>query len=160
MLLSITQTRVFLRATALPFNLFFWVGKITVSTTWTSVPLKDVPTHTCSVICVYHLNEEGNQMWSFLSTGNLYYLYLGFVSHRYTNHFIFKIFSSCFNFCIQAKFTNAMLSFQMLTYTCVFIVTFPIYGWSEAIRKPDSRCVVCNAYVSIKSKLFSYKIWK
>ena len=37
------------------------------------------------------------------------------------------------------------------------IAIFPIYGQFGAIRKPDSGCIVCRAYIFIKSNLLSYK---
>ena len=37
------------------------------------------------------------------------------------------------------------------------IVIFPIYGQFGAIRKLDSRRMVCRTYISINSNLLSYK---
>ena len=37
------------------------------------------------------------------------------------------------------------------------IVIFTIYGQFGAIRKPDSRCIVCKTYISINSNLLYYK---
>ena len=37
------------------------------------------------------------------------------------------------------------------------IVIFLIYGQFGAIRKPDSACTVCKAYIFINSNLLSYK---
>ena len=36
---------------------------------------------------------------------------------------------------------------------CDVIVIFPIYGQFWAIRKPDSKGMVCNAYILINSNL-------
>ena len=43
---------------------------------------------------------------------------------------------------------------------CDFIVFFPIYGQFAAIRKPDSRRMVCKTYIFINSNVLSYKTWK
>ena len=40
------------------------------------------------------------------------------------------------------------------------IVIFPVYDRSGAIRKLDSKPIVCKTYVFINSNLFSYKMWK
>ena len=40
------------------------------------------------------------------------------------------------------------------------IIIFRIHGQFEAIRKPDSGCIVCKTYISINSNLLSYKNWK
>ena len=37
---------------------------------------------------------------------------------------------------------------------------FPIYGKFGAIRKVDSRHIVCKTYIFINSNLLSYKNWK
>ena len=40
------------------------------------------------------------------------------------------------------------------------IVFFLIYGWFEAIRKLDSRHMVCDSYIFINNNLLPYKNWK
>ena len=40
------------------------------------------------------------------------------------------------------------------------IIIFLIYGQFRAIRKLDSRCIVCKTYIYINNKLLSYKNWK
>ena len=40
------------------------------------------------------------------------------------------------------------------------IAIFQIYSQFGAIRKPDSRRVVCKTYIFINSNLLSYKNWK
>ena len=47
-----------------------------------------------------------------------------------------------------------------MSKNCDVIIIFPIYGQFEAIRKPDSKRVVCKIYIFINSKLFFYKNWK
>ena len=48
-----------------------------------------------------------------------------------------------------------------MSENCDVIVIFPIYGQFGAIRKLDSRCIVCKTYVFIyNSNLLSYKNWK
>ena len=44
--------------------------------------------------------------------------------------------------------------------SCEVIAIFSIYGQFEAIRKPDSGCIVCKIYIFIKTSLLSYKNWK
>ena len=45
---------------------------------------------------------------------------------------------------------------DMLT-NCETIVIFPIFGQFGAIRKPDSRHIVCKTYIYINSNFLSYK---
>ena len=47
---------------------------------------------------------------------------------------------------------------DVISKTCEVIVIFSIYGQFEAIRKPDSGCIVCKTYIFINSNLLSYKI--
>ena len=47
-----------------------------------------------------------------------------------------------------------------MSANCDVIVIFLIYGHFEAIWKPDSRHIVCEAYIFINSNLYSYKNWK
>ena len=44
-----------------------------------------------------------------------------------------------------------------MSKNCDDIVMFSIYGQFGAIRKPDSRRIVCKTYVFITSNLLSYK---
>ena len=37
---------------------------------------------------------------------------------------------------------------------------FPIDGWFETIRNPNSEWMVFNSYIFINSNLSSYKNWK
>ena len=46
---------------------------------------------------------------------------------------------------------------DVIAENCDVIVIFTIYGQFGAIRKPDSRRIVCKTYVFIKSNLLSYK---
>ena len=46
-----------------------------------------------------------------------------------------------------------------MSANCDAIAIFLISGQFEAIRKPDSGCIVCKPYIFIKSNLLSYKIW-
>ena len=46
-----------------------------------------------------------------------------------------------------------------MSENCDVFAIFPIYGQFEAIRKPDSRCIVCKTYIFINSNLLSYKNW-
>ena len=47
-----------------------------------------------------------------------------------------------------------------MSANCDVIVIFPIYGQFGAIRKPDSKHLVCKIYISINRNLLSYKNWK
>ena len=47
-----------------------------------------------------------------------------------------------------------------MSWNCDVIIIFPIYGQFGAIRKPDSRRIVCKTYIFIKSNLLPYKNWK
>ena len=47
-----------------------------------------------------------------------------------------------------------------MSANCNVIVIFPIYGQFGAIRKPDSRPIVCKTYIFINNNLLSYKNWK
>ena len=40
---------------------------------------------------------------------------------------------------------------------CDVIVTFPIYGQSGALRKPDSGYIVSKTYIFISNNFLSYK---
>ena len=43
---------------------------------------------------------------------------------------------------------------DVMPANCDSTVIFPIYGQFGAIRKPDSRCIVCKTYFFINSSLF------
>ena len=45
----------------------------------------------------------------------------------------------------------------VMSANCDVIVIFPIYGQFGAIRKPDSRHIVCKTYIFIDSNRLSYK---
>ena len=47
-----------------------------------------------------------------------------------------------------------------MSINCDIIVIFPIYGRLGAIRKPDSRRIVCKTYIFINNNVLSYKKWK
>ena len=49
---------------------------------------------------------------------------------------------------------------DVVSTNCEVIVVFLIYGQFGAIRKPDSRRIVCKTYIFIKSNFLSYKNWK
>ena len=55
------------------------------------------------------------------------------------------------------KTTSKKIDNDIMSKNCDVIIIFPIYGQFEAIRKPDSRRVVCKIYIFINSKLFFYK---
>ena len=46
---------------------------------------------------------------------------------------------------------------EFMSTNCEVILIFPIYGQFGAIRKPDSKCIVCKTYIFINSNLLSYK---
>ena len=49
-------------------------------------------------------------------------------------------------------------NFMFANYDITFI--FSMYGWSEAISKPDSGHMVPNSYSFTNSNLLAYKNWK
>ena len=49
---------------------------------------------------------------------------------------------------------------DVISAHCYIIVIFPIYGQFGAIRKPDSRRMVCKTYIFNNSNLLSNKNWK
>ena len=44
---------------------------------------------------------------------------------------------------------------EVMSTNCEVILIFPIYGQFGAIRKPDSKCIVCKTFIN--SNLLSYK---
>ena len=46
---------------------------------------------------------------------------------------------------------------DFMSANCDVIVIFTIYGQFRAIRKVDSRYIVCKTYIFINSNLLSYK---
>ena len=58
------------------------------------------------------------------------------------------------------KTTSKKFGDNIMLASCDVIVIFSIYGWFEAIWKPDSVRVVCKPYIFINSNLLSYKKWK
>ena len=46
---------------------------------------------------------------------------------------------------------------KVISMNCDVIVIFQIYGQFGAIRKPDSRSIVCKTYIFINRNLSSYK---
>ena len=55
------------------------------------------------------------------------------------------------------KTTSKKLDDDLMSSNCDVIFSFPIYDQFGAIWKPDSGRLVCKTYISIKSKLLSYK---
>ena len=55
------------------------------------------------------------------------------------------------------KTTSKKLDDDVTSSNCDVIFSFPIYGQFGAIWKLDSGRLVCKTYISIKSKLLSYK---
>ena len=53
--------------------------------------------------------------------------------------------------------TSKKFEYDIMSTKCDVIIIFPIYGKSEAVWKPDSKCMVCKTYVYINSSLLSYK---
>ena len=56
--------------------------------------------------------------------------------------------------------TSSKLDGDVMPEYCDVIAIFSIYGHFGAIRKPDSRRIVCKTYIFINSNLLSYKNWK
>ena len=46
---------------------------------------------------------------------------------------------------------------NVMSANCDVIVFFPIYGQFSAIRKLDSRCMVCKTYIFINNNSLSYR---
>ena len=49
--------------------------------------------------------------------------------------------------------TSKKFDDNFILTSCDFIVIFSIYGKFGAIRKLDSRCIVCNTYILINDNL-------
>ena len=81
---------------------------------------------------------------------------LSLIQSRYlfVSSFACSIFPSIKN--IGIYFKQRLLT-RSLSFVFEVIVIFPIYGQFEAIRKPDSRRIVCKNYVFISSNLLFYK---
>ena len=56
----------------------------------------------------------------------------------------------------KKKSTSKKFDDDVMSENCDVIDIFPIYGQSEAIRKPDSGRKFCKIYVFINSNLLSY----
>ena len=54
------------------------------------------------------------------------------------------------------KTTSKKFGNDVMSTNCDVVVIFPIYGRFEAIRKPDSGCIVQKTYIFIKNKRLSY----
>ena len=54
--------------------------------------------------------------------------------------------------------TSKNIDNDVLSANFEVIVIFPIYGQFGGIWKPDSRCIACKTYISIKNNLLSYKL--
>ena len=52
--------------------------------------------------------------------------------------------------------TSKKFDHSFMSENCDVIVIFPIYGQFVAIRKPDSRRIVCKTYAFNNSNLLSY----
>ena len=55
------------------------------------------------------------------------------------------------------KTTSRKFYNDFMSANCDVIVTFPVYGQFEAIRKTDSGCIACKTNIFISSNLLSYK---
>ena len=55
------------------------------------------------------------------------------------------------------KITSKNIDDYVMSTNCDVIVIFPIYGQFGAIRKPDTRRIVCKSYTFINSNLLTYK---
>ena len=55
------------------------------------------------------------------------------------------------------KMTSKIFVNAVISVSFDVIVIFPIYGQFGAIRKPDSRRIICKSYIFINSNLLSYK---
>ena len=58
------------------------------------------------------------------------------------------------------KTTSKKMDNYVMLENCDVISIFSIYGQFEAIRKPESGCIVCKTYIFINRNLLSYKSWK
>ena len=55
------------------------------------------------------------------------------------------------------KTTSKEIDDDVMSANCDIIIIFLIYDLFGAIRKPDSRRVVCKTYIFINGNLLSYK---
>ena len=55
------------------------------------------------------------------------------------------------------KTTSKKFDDDVMSENCDVIAIFPIYGQFGAIRKPDSRRIICKTYFFINNNLLSYK---
>ena len=55
------------------------------------------------------------------------------------------------------KKTSENIGDNVMSANCDVIVIFPIYGQFGAVRKPDSKRILCKTYIFINSNLLSYK---
>ena len=53
--------------------------------------------------------------------------------------------------------TSKKIDDDVMPESCDINVIFPFYGQFGAIRKTDSRFIVCKTYIFIKSNFLSYK---
>ena len=58
------------------------------------------------------------------------------------------------------KTTSKEFDDDVMSENCDVIFIFPIYDQFGAIRKSNSRCIVCKTYGFINSNLLFYKNWK
>ena len=55
------------------------------------------------------------------------------------------------------KTTSKKIDDSTKLENCNVIANFPIYRQFGAIQKPDSGRIVCKTYISVNSKILSYK---
>ena len=55
------------------------------------------------------------------------------------------------------KTTSKKIDDDVMSKNCDVIAIFPLYGQFGAIRKTDSKRIVCKIYIFINSSLLSYK---
>ena len=53
--------------------------------------------------------------------------------------------------------TSTKFDGDVISTNCNVVIIFPIYGQFGAIRKKDSGCMVCKAYIFTNSNLLSYE---
>ena len=58
------------------------------------------------------------------------------------------------------KTTSKKIVHDVNLANCDVIVTFPIYGQSGVLRKPDSGYILSKTYIFISNNFLSYKNWK
>ena len=57
----------------------------------------------------------------------------------------------------RSKTTSKSVYDDVMSANSDFLVLFPTYGQFGAMRKSDSRPIVCKDYIFINSNLLSYK---